>query len=169
MADKKNDLFSISPSFFSQLLFGAFLIFILIMTGSAPALSIFLGIMGGFILSWITNVTDNSPQTSTVASSDGVDTGLKYWLFFMLGFVYLGYPAPMSVLLGGIGALAGGWITAWWGSKEETRTQLQVEESEEGEIEPTNNDRINKQQTRRTARRYRRTPGSSINFRFWEK
>ncbi|MEH2325116.1 MAG: hypothetical protein V7K32_16460 [Nostoc sp.] len=168
MADKKNDLFSISPSFFSQLLFGAFLIFILIMTGSAPALSIFLGIMGGFILTWITNVTDNSAQASTVASSDGVDTGLKYWLFFMLGFVYLGYPAPMSVLLGAIGALAGGWITAWWGSKEPTRTQLQVEESEEGEIEPTN-DRLNKRQTRRPARRYRRTSGSIINFRFWEK
>ncbi|MEH2437758.1 MAG: hypothetical protein V7K25_26625 [Nostoc sp.] len=168
MADKKNDLFSISPSFFSQLLFGAFLIFILIMTGSAPALSIFLGIMGGFILSWITNVTDNSPQPPTVASSDGVDTGLKYWLFFMLGFVYLGYPAPMSILLGGIGALAGGWITAWWGSKEETRTQLQVEELEEGQIESTN-DRINKRQTRKTARRYRRAPGSSINLKFWEK
>jgi uncharacterized membrane protein YeaQ/YmgE (transglycosylase-associated protein family) len=168
MADKKNDFFSISPSFFSQLLFGAFLIFILIMTGSAPALSIFLGIMGGFILGWITNVTENSAQPPTVASSDGVDTGLKYWLFFMLGFVYLGYPAPMSILLGAIGALAGGWITAWWGSKEETRTQLQVEESEEVEIEPTN-DRINKRQTRRTARRYRRGTGSSINLRFWEK
>ncbi|MCC5656771.1 hypothetical protein LC608_07185 [Nostoc sp. XA010] len=168
MADKKSDLFSISPSFFSQLLFGAFLIFILIMTGSSPALSIFLGIMGGFILTWITNVTDNSPQASTVASSDGVDTGLKYWLFFMLGFVYLGYPAPMSILLGGIGALAGGWITAWWGSKEETRTQLQVEELEEGQIEPTN-DRMNKRQTRKSARRYRRAPGKSINFRFWEK
>lgn len=168
MADKKNDFFSISPSFFSQLLFGAFLIFILIMTGSAPALSIFLGIMGGFILSWITNVTNNSAQPPTVASSDGVDTGLKYWLFFMLGFVYLGYPAPTSILLGGIGAFAAGWITAWWGSKEETRTQLQVEESEEDEIEPTN-DRINKRQTRRTARRYRRASGSSINFRFWEK
>ncbi|MEH1870133.1 hypothetical protein [Nostoc sp.] len=168
MADKKNDFFSISPSFFSQLLFGGFLTFILIMTGSAPALSIFLGIMGGFILSWITNVTDNSAQTSTVASSDGVDTGLKYWLFFMLGFVYLGYPAPMSILLGGIGALAGGWITAWWGSKEETRTQLQVEESEDGEGQATN-ERINKRQTRRTTRRYRRGAGSSFNFRFWQK
>ncbi|MBD2506943.1 hypothetical protein [Nostoc sp. ATCC 53789] len=168
MADKKNDFLSISPSFFSQLLFGAFLTFILIMTGSAPALSIFLGIMGGFILSWITNVTDNSPQAPNVASSDGVDTGLKYWLFFMLGFVYLGYPAPTSILLGGIGALAGGWITAWWGSKEETRTQLQVEELEEGEVEPTN-ERINKRQTRRNTRRYRRAPGSSINFKFWER
>jgi uncharacterized membrane protein YeaQ/YmgE (transglycosylase-associated protein family) len=168
MADKKNDLFSISPSFFSQLLFGAFLTFILIMTGSTPALSIFLGIMGGFILSWITNVTDNSAQPPTVASSDGVDTGLKYWLFFMLGFVSLGYPAPTSILLGGIGALAGGWITAWWGSKEETRTQLQVEDSQEGKVEQPN-ERINKRQTRRTNRRYRRTPGNGINFRFWEK
>ena len=138
------------------------------MTGSAPALSIFLGILGGFILSWITNATNNSPQAPAVASSDGVDTGLKYWLFFMLGFVYLGYPAPMSILLGGIGALAGGWITAWWGSKEETRTQLQVEESEDGEVEQPN-ERLNKRQRRRTGRRYRRTPGSSSNFRFWEK
>ena len=168
MADKKSDLFSISPSFFSQLLFGAFLIFILIMTGSSPALSIFLGIMGGFILSWITNVTDNSSQAPTVASSDGVDTGLKYWLFFMLGFVYLGYPAPMSILLGALGALAGGWITAWWGSKEETRTQLQVEESEEGGVELTN-ERFNKRQTRKAGRRYRRSAGSSFNFKFWEK
>jgi hypothetical protein len=86
----------------------------------------------------------------------------------MLGFVYLGYPAPMSILLGGIGALAGGWITAWWGSKEETRTQLQLEESEEGEVEPTN-ERINKRQIRKTARRYRRGAGSSFNFRFWQK
>ncbi|MEH2181433.1 hypothetical protein [Nostoc sp.] len=168
MADKKNDLFSISPGFFSQLLFGAFLTLILIMTGSAPALSIFLGIMGGFILSWIANLTDNSPQAPAVASSDGVDAGLKYWLFFMLGFVYLGYPAPMSILLGGLGALAGGWITAWWGSKEETRTQLQVEESEETEVEPTN-ERINKRQIRRVGRRYRRAPGSAFNFRFWER
>ncbi|MBG1269655.1 hypothetical protein [Nostoc sp. WHI] len=168
MADKKNDFFRISPSFFSQLLFGAFLAFILRMTGSAPALSIFLGILGGFILSWITNATNNSPQAPVVASSDGVDTGLKYWLFFMLGFVYLGYPAPISILLGGIGALAGGWITAWWGSKEETRTQLQVEESEDVEVEQPN-ERLNKRQTRKTGRRYRRTSGSSFNFRFWEK
>jgi hypothetical protein len=168
MADKKNDFFTISPSFFSQLLFGAFLTFILIMTGSAPALSIFLGIMGGFILSGITNATNNSPQAPTVASSDGVDAGLKYWLFFMLGFVYLGYPAPMSILLGGIGALGGGWITAWWGSKEETKTQLQVEESQEGEVEESN-ERINKRQTRKNTRRSRRTPGSSFNFRFWQR
>ncbi|MBD2411513.1 hypothetical protein FACHB389_17870 [Nostoc calcicola FACHB-389] len=167
MADKKNDFFTISPSFFSQLLFGAFLAFILIMTNSPVPLSIFLGILGGFILSWITNATTNSAQPPTVASSDGVDTGLKYWLFFMLGFVSLGYPAPMSIFLGGIAALGGGWITAWWGSKEETKTQLQVEESEEGETEQST-DRINKRQRRRPTRRSRRNTGS-VNFKFWER
>jgi len=167
MADKKNDFFTISPSFFSQLLFGAFLAFILMMTGSAVPLSIFLGILGGLILSWITNATNNSPQASTVASSDGVDTGLKYWLFFMLGFVAVGYPAPMSIFLGAIAALGGGWITAWWGSKEEAKTQLQVEESPETAIEESN-ERINKRQRRRPTRRSRRTSGS-VNFRFWER
>ncbi|WP_341524819.1 hypothetical protein WKK05_19560 [Nostoc sp. UHCC 0302] len=165
MAQKNNNFLNISPSFFSQLLFGAFLTFILMMTGSAPALSIFLGIMGGFILGWVTSATNNSPQPPTVASSDGVDTGLKYWLFFMLGFVYLGYPAPMSILLGGIAALGGGWITAWWGSKEETRTQLPIEESEDEVTQP--NQRTTRQQ-RKASRRYRRTAGS-FNFRFWER
>jgi hypothetical protein len=166
MADKKNDFLSISPDFFSQLLFGAFLTFILLMTSSSPALSIFLGIMGGLTLGWITNASKNSRQPPSIASSDGVDTGLKYWLFFMLGFVFLGYPAPMSIFLGALGALGGGWITAWWGSKEETRTQLQVEESENGEVEQINQ-RTTKQQ-RKPTRRYRRTPGS-INFKFWER
>ncbi|MBC1240294.1 hypothetical protein [Nostoc sp. 2RC] len=167
MADKKNDFFTISPSFFSQLLFGAFLTFILIMTGSPVPLSIFLGILGGFILTWITSATNNSPQPPTVASSDGVDTGLKYWLFFMLGFVSLGYPAPMSIFLGAIAALGGGWITAWWGSKEEAKTQLEVEESEETEIQESNQ-RINNRQRRSPPRRSRRTSGS-INFRFWQR
>ncbi|MEH2071247.1 MAG: hypothetical protein V7K47_24335 [Nostoc sp.] len=167
MADKKNNFFTISSTFFSQLLFGAFLIFILIMTGSGVPLSIFLGILGGFVLTWITSATNNSPQAPTIASSDGVDTGLKYWLFFMLGFVYLGYPAPMSILLGGIAALGGGWITAWWGSKEETKTQLQVEDLEEAEIEQAN-ERSSKRQRRRPTRRSRRNSGS-INFKFWER
>ncbi|WP_138497401.1 hypothetical protein [Nostoc sp. PA-18-2419] len=167
MADKKNNFFAISSAFFSQLLFGVFLVFILIMTGSAVPLSIFLGILGGFVLTWITSAANNSTQAPTVASSDGVDTGLKYWLFFMLGFVYLGYPAPISILLGGIAALGGGWITAWWGSKEETKTQLQVEDLEEAELEQSN-ERSSKRQRRRPTRRSRRNSGS-VNFRFWER
>jgi uncharacterized membrane protein YeaQ/YmgE (transglycosylase-associated protein family) len=167
MAPKNNDFLNISPSFLSQLIFGAFLILILSMTGSPLSLSIFLGIIGGFTLGWITNASRNSPQPPSVASSDGIDAALKYWLFFLLGFVFLGYPAPMSILLGGIAAIGGGWIIAWWGSKEETRTQLPVETVEEA-IGEQISDRITKQQKRRPVRRYRRTRGS-INFKFWER
>ena len=167
MAPKNNDLLTITPGFLSQLIFGSFLIFILLMTGFSQSLSIFLGIMGFFALGWVTNASKNSPQPPSVASSDGIDAALKYWLFFLLGFVFLGYPAPMGILLGGIAALGGGWITAWWGSKEETRTQLPVETLEEVEDEQPH-ERINKRQTRRVSRRYRRASGS-INFKFWQK
>lgn len=151
-----NNLFNFTPQFISQLIFGAFLIFILITTGSPASLSIFLGIIGGFALGWFTNASKSSPQAPVVASSDGIDAGLKYWLFFLIGFGLLGYPAPMSILLGGIGAVGGGWIIAWWRSKEETRTQLPVHDSQDVEGEETS-DRITKRQTRRPVRRYRRT------------
>ncbi|MBE9004269.1 hypothetical protein IQ259_04305 [Fortiea sp. LEGE XX443] len=162
---KNNNLFNFTPEFISQLIFGSFLTFILITTGSPASLSIFLGILGGFTLGWITSASKNSPQAPTVASSDGIDAGLKYWLFFLLGFVWLGYSAPMSILLGGIGAFGGGWIIAWWGSKEETRTQLPVEVLEEGDERPSL--RHTKQQKRRVTRRFRRARG--INFRFWQR
>jgi hypothetical protein len=167
MAPNNNDFFSISPSFLSQLIFGSFLIFILWMTGSPVSLSIFLGILGGFVLGWVTNASKNSPQAPSLASSDGIDAALKYWLFFLLGFVSLGYPAPMSIFLGGIAALGGGWIIAWWGSKEETRTQMVVEVSEDTEDEQPN-ERSAKRQKRRPSRRFRRTSGS-VNFKFWER
>ncbi|MBW4645942.1 MAG: hypothetical protein KME23_23625 [Goleter apudmare HA4340-LM2] len=167
MAPKNNDFLNLPPDFLSQLIFGAFLILILSMTGTSLALSIFLGIMGGFTLSWITSASKNSPKPQSVASSDGIDAGLKYWLFFLLGFSFLGYPAFISILLGGIAALGGGWIVAWWGSKEETRTQLPAETTEEMEAEQPS-ERSTRQQRRKTTRRFRRTPGS-INFKFWQK
>ncbi|MCC5638775.1 hypothetical protein LC593_23670 [Nostoc sp. CHAB 5844] len=162
---KNNNLFNFTSDFISQLIFGSFLTFILIMTGSPASLSIFLGILGGFTLGWITSASKNSPQAPTVASTDGIDAGLKYWLLFLLGFVWLGYSAPMSILLGGIGAIGGGWIIAWWGSKEETRTQLPIETIEEGDERPSL--RSTKQQKRRPTRRFRRARG--INFRFWQR
>ncbi|MBH8571503.1 hypothetical protein I8752_00355 [Nostocaceae cyanobacterium CENA369] len=165
MAPKNNDLLTISPSFFSQLIFGAFLILILSLTGSPLSLSIFLGILGGFTLGWMTNASKNSPQAPTVASSDGVDAALKYWLFFLLGFVSIGYSAPMSILLGGIGAMGGGWIIAWWGSKEETQTRLPTEAVEADSERPSN--RVTKQQKRRPVRRFRRPSG--VNLQFWRR
>ncbi|MBD2439703.1 hypothetical protein [Nostoc sp. FACHB-110] len=160
-----NNLFNFSSEFISQLIFGSFLTFILIIAGSPISLSIFLGILAGFTLGWLTNVNKNSPQAPSVASNDGIDAGLKYWLFFLLGFVWLGYSAPLSILLGGMGAIGAGWIIAWWGSKEETRTQLPVEVIPEGEERPST--RITKQQKRRTNRRFRRERG--FNFRFWQR
>ncbi|MBW4555768.1 MAG: hypothetical protein KME59_07500 [Trichormus sp. ATA11-4-KO1] len=168
MAPNNNGFPPVSSDFLSQLIFGAFLIFILSMAGFSLPLSLFLGILGGFVLGWFTNASKNSPQPTTVASSDGIDAGLKYWLFFLLGFVFLGYSPPMSILLGGIAAIGGGWITAWWGSKEETRTQLPVATSEEVASEQSGAERITKRQRRRLTRRYRRTSGS-FNFRFWER
>ncbi|BAT53891.1 unknown protein [Nostoc sp. NIES-3756] len=159
-----NNLFNFTPEFVSQLIFGAFLIFILITTGSPVSLSVFLGILGGFALGWFTNSSKNSPQAPVVASSDGIDAGLKYWLFFLLGFAMMGYSAPMSILLGGIGAIGGGWIIAWWRSKEETRTQLPADTTQEVDTEEPS-DRITRRQTRKPVKRYRRAAGSfSIPF-----
>ncbi|BAY25957.1 hypothetical protein NIES2100_57670 [Calothrix sp. NIES-2100] len=167
MAQKK-DLLNISPNFLSQLIFGVILTLVLSLTGSSLALSIFLGIMGGFALGWITAASKNSPQSQSVDSSEGIDAALKYWLLFLIGFSWLGYPAPMSILLGALGALGAGWMIAWWGSKEETRTQLPLESTEEAEEEQTG-DRRTVKRRRNTTRRFRRTPGGGINFRFWER
>ncbi|MDB9373775.1 hypothetical protein [Nodularia sphaerocarpa] len=157
----------ISPEFYSQLIFGGFLIFILTLAGFSLPLSIFVGIIAGFVLGWFTNSSKNSPQETTVASSDGIDAGLKYWLFFLLGFSFLGYSPPVSILLGGIAAIGGGWITAWWGSKEETKTQLPLE-ALDMDTSDSPRERITKQQRRKLTRRYRRASGS-FNFRFWER
>ncbi|WP_066379266.1 MULTISPECIES: hypothetical protein [unclassified Anabaena] len=162
-----NNLFNFTPESLTQFLFGAFITFILTTTGTPISLSLFLGILGWFALGWFTNASKTSPQPPTVPSSDGIDAGLKYWLFFLLGFGLLGYPAPMSILLGAVGAVGGGWIIAWWRSQEETRTQLPVETVETVEGEQST-DRITRRQTRRASRRYRRTPGS-FNFKFWNK
>jgi hypothetical protein len=166
MAQKNNDFLNIPPDFLSQLIFGGFLILILSMTGTSLALSIFLGIMGGFALGWITSASKNSPEPQSVASSDGIDAGLKYWLFFLLGFSFLGYPAVISILLGGIAAVGGGWIVAWWNSKEEARTQLPTETPLEIDTEQPSG-RVTRQK-RKITRRFRRNSGS-VNFRFWEK
>jgi len=159
MAPNKQGLPPISSEFFSQLIFGGFLLLILMMAGFPLSLSIFLGIIAGFVLGWFTNSSKNSPQETTVASSDGIDAGLKYWLFFLLGFSFLGYSPPVSILLGGIAAIGGGWITAWWGSKEETKTQLPLE-ALDIDINDSPRERITKQQRRRLTRRYRRASGN---------
>lgn len=155
-----------SPNFITQILLGLFFTLIFLSMGYDPGLSVFLGVLGGFSLGWMTASTKVGPQPSTVATSEGVDAGLKYWLFFLIGFVFVGYRPTMSIFLGAIAGIGGGWIIAWWQSKEEIRTQLpQQEETQESESET---ERPFKRQIRKTTRRYRRRPGT-LNFRFWER
>ncbi|WP_016953090.1 hypothetical protein [Anabaena sp. PCC 7108] len=167
MAPKNNllgDLFSSSPNFFSQLVFGFILTIIASFTGASLILSLFIGIMGGCTLGWFTTVNENNPPIPNVASNDGIDAALKYWLFFMFFFVFLGYSAPISILFGGFSAVGGGWIIAWWRSKEEAR--IEPVEDDDDEQEDIPNERSTKQQKRKPVRRYRRASGSS-NFRLW--
>jgi hypothetical protein len=170
MAQKNNllgNILSSSPNFFSQLVFGFILTIISNFAGATLILSLFFGIMGGVALGWFTTVNENNPQIPDVASNDGIDAALKYWLVFMFGFVFLGYPAPISILFGGIAALGGGWIIAWWRSKETTKTQLSNEIVEEEDIEQPN-ERSIRRNKRISTRRYRRARGS-FNFRFWQR
>ena len=171
MAKKSSGNFlpPISQSFISQLVFGTFLAFIFYLSSRRVELSVFLGVLGGLALGLFTTSTRSGPHPETVASSDGVDAGLKYWLFFLLSFLLLGYEPPVSILLGGIAGLSGGFIFAWWGSKEPTVTK--VSGHIQREIERTDDEipaqRINSQRSRRTTRRYRRRAG--INVKFWER
>lgn len=171
MAKKSSGNFlpPISQSFITQLVFGTFLAFIFYLSSERVGLSVFLGVLGGLALGLFTTSTRSGPHPETVASSDGVDAGLKYWLFFLLSFLLLGYEPPMSILLGGIAGLGGGFIFAWWGSKEPTVTkvsgQIQREiETSDDELPPQ---RINSQRSRKATRRYRRRAG--INVKFWER
>lgn len=51
--------------------------------------------------------------------SDGITTGLKFWLLFFLGFALVGYPPGLSVILGFIGGVATGWLKARWYAKNQ--------------------------------------------------
>lgn len=64
-------------------------------------------------------MSDRYTEKESSGFSAGFSTGLKLWLFFLLSFVLLGYSVPLSILLGAIAGLAGGWIIAWWKSTDE--------------------------------------------------
>ncbi len=170
MAPPKNNLgnlFVISSSFFSQLVVGIFLAVLFLNAGIPPSLSLFLGVTAGFVLGWVTSANQKSPQSQNLDSSKGIDAGLKYWLFFLLGFVLVGHSTSTSILLSGIAGIAAGWTIAWWNSKEETQTQLPKPDVEEAEAELSRR-RITTQRSRRSTRRYRRESGI-INLKFWER
>ncbi|MBE9211861.1 hypothetical protein IQ247_03855 [Plectonema cf. radiosum LEGE 06105] len=168
MANKNSGNFlPLSQGFLSQLIFGVFLTFVFYLYSREWNLSIFLGILGGLGLSLFTTSTKAGPNPETVASSDGIDAGLKYWLFFLLSLIILGYQPETSILLSGLAGLAAGFIFAWWGSKEPTVTKLSNQiQQDEDEVVPSGQ-RMNLQRSRKSTRRYRRRSG--INIKFWER
>lgn len=153
---------ALSQNFISILIFSLFLSLVFYNTlGQNLGLSIFLGAIGGLILVSISTSNKNTTRTQYVASSDGIDAGLKFWLFFMLGFVIAGY-GTLSIFLGGVAGFGSGFIYAWWGSREDTRNQL-PEETEDADEDIVSHRTIKRK--RKTTRRVRRRTGSQ----FWQK
>ncbi|WP_353260016.1 hypothetical protein [Prochlorothrix hollandica] len=55
-----------------------------------------------------------SPWQQLQNSDDPFLAGLQFWLFFLLVFVAMGYPLALSILLGIVGGVAGGYIVQCW-------------------------------------------------------
>ena len=170
MTEKKNHSKTIPKNFLTQLIFGLFLSIFLLSLGLQEAWSFFLGITFGFIFGWFTNVSQSNPRARNIPSSEGIEAGLRYWLFFMVGFLLIGYQAPAGIVIGGIAGVAGGWMTTWWKSKGEAKSEPSLPKISEVGIEEAISPqiRMNRKKMRKVTRRYRLTPGS-INWRFWER
>jgi hypothetical protein len=97
----------------------------------------------------------------------GLATGLKYWLFFMVGLAVLGYTPFLSITFGALGGIASGVIAAWLKPKETyipTPAERQAKEEEEATeetsaIAPTRRARFRKYGMP-AARRQHQTRGS---------
>lgn len=50
-------------------------------------------------------------------SDEGVKTGLWLWIVFLVGFFILGYAPELSIVLGAIAGLAGGFIMTFLKAK----------------------------------------------------
>jgi hypothetical protein len=51
---------------------------------------------------------------------DWIGVGLQLWLIFLVCFFLLGYPPHLSITLGAIGGLAGGFVSAYVRGKNQT-------------------------------------------------
>jgi hypothetical protein len=77
-------------------------------------------------------------KKSIAELSSGFSTGnaLKLWLFFLFSFYFLGYPVPLSILLGAAGGISAGWVFGWWKTKD-APIDSREEEVDEPEDSPT--------------------------------
>ena len=107
--------------------------------------------------------------------SEGFSLALRLWLFFLISLVLLRYPVVFSIIIGAIGGFSGGWIFAWWKSKEGPIASKEEEEEEEEEEEkPEENSvklsglKLAKQ--RNDARKQKRNQKRTIGLtRLWKK
>jgi hypothetical protein len=74
----------------------------------------------------------NNKSKPNLFTGFSTGTGLRLWLFFLFCFFFLGYPVPLSILLGFAGGIAGGWAMGWWKSSEGPRV---VESQEEEDLD----------------------------------
>jgi hypothetical protein len=103
--------------------------------------------------------------------SKGFSTGtaLKLWLFFLFCFYFLGYPVPLSILLGFAGGLASGLVIGWWNTKDEPADlkPAKVEELEESSPRVSG---LRSAKQRRDGRTKNRSPGLVTPFNgFFQK
>jgi hypothetical protein len=90
------------------------------------------------------------------SGSNGLATGSKTLIVFMLGFVFLGYSVFLSICLGLVAGMVSGFISAWWNAKDdyttpEPRSRTQLPHPEE-ELAPIT----------RPFARSRKTPGFGV-------
>jgi len=64
-------------------------------------------------------------------SSARMTTGTRLFIVALLGFYFLGYTQFLSICLGAIAGICGGFIASWWNAKEDyvTDEAAQAEES----------------------------------------
>ena len=61
----------------------------------------------------------------------GISAGLLVWLGFLLCFVFLGYPEPLSIVLGAFGGVAVTWLDACLKSGDEGIDDSIIETSQD--------------------------------------
>jgi hypothetical protein len=60
------------------------------------------------------NLKASSKGPAKAKPDDGFIAGLQFWLIFLIGFVFLGYPIVLGIVFGAVAGMAGGLIVTWW-------------------------------------------------------
>jgi hypothetical protein len=81
-------------------------------------------------------------------------------LFFLFCFFFLGYPVPLSILLGLAGGLGAGWVIGWWKTKDDPKDLLPPEPQEEEKTPAKVSGLRLAKQRRDTAKAKKRSQGS---------